>query len=201
MSFLLRKATALILITLSLVAASQLAGAALIYGKAWLAPILIERAYRQTPVEGAPVKPWPWADTYPVARLSLPRLSLQRVVLEGDSGNALAFGPGMAAGVRPGDEGMVMVSAHRDTHFRFLQEITGGDAVHLDYRGSRFRYRVRETLIADARDGRLHTALPEQGLLLVTCYPFDAVIPGGPLRFVVIAERQRPADAGGTTSL
>ncbi len=43
---------------------------------------------------GAPVKPWPWADTHPVARLIAPAQDADVLVLAGASGRTLAFGPG-----------------------------------------------------------------------------------------------------------
>lgn len=169
------------------VAVAQFAGAALIYGKAWLAPILIQRAYATGGVEARAVKPWPWADTWPVARLAVPQLGIERFVLQGDSGHAMAFGPGMAPGPHPGEPGLVMISAHRDTHFRFLKELAAGDTIDLEYAGRAFSYRVSDVVIADARVGTIAAPLPGRGLLLVTCYPFDAVTAGGPLRYVVIA--------------
>jgi sortase A len=47
---------------------------------------------------------------------------------------------------------------------------------------------VRERYVADVRSLRLPRTTIVPTLTLVTCYPFDAVIPGGPLRFVVVAE-------------
>jgi sortase A len=44
---------------------------------------------------GKVVKPWPWADTWPVARIAVPRLSVQAVVLAESSGQALAFAGGL----------------------------------------------------------------------------------------------------------
>ena len=41
--------------------------------------------------------------------------------------------------------------------------------------------------VADQRNLRLPRLTPEPTLTLVTCYPFDAVTTGGPLRYVVIA--------------
>ena len=41
--------------------------AATIEAKAFLAPILIERAWHDSQVYRVNVKPWPWADTWPVA--------------------------------------------------------------------------------------------------------------------------------------
>lgn len=171
----------------AVLAGTQFAGAALVYGKAWLAPVLIERAYEQSQAAGQPAKPWSWADSWPVARLGVPRLGIERYVMHGDNGNALAFGPGLRNGVRPGSSGLSMISGHRDTHFRFLRDLVAGDEIALEYEGEPLVYRVQRTVIADAREGTLDVPLPERGLLLVTCYPFDAIQPGGPLRFVVVA--------------
>ena len=52
----------------------QLGGAALIHGKAWLAQRLLDRAWAATLAGGHEVKPWPWADTWPVARLQVDTL-------------------------------------------------------------------------------------------------------------------------------
>src|SRR5919112_431706 len=68
-----------------------------IHIKALLAQVLLERAFAATVVGGTAVKPWPWADTWPVARVELPRLGAGAVVLHGSSGQALAFGPGHVA--------------------------------------------------------------------------------------------------------
>jgi sortase A len=171
----------------AVLAGTQFAGAALIYGKAWLAPVLIERAYGESRESGQPVRPWSWADTWPVARLGVARLGIERFVMHGDNGNAMAFGPGLAGGANPGSPGLPMISGHRDTHFRFLGDLLVDDEVTLEYEGQRLRYRVERTVIADARDGTIDAPLPGQGLLLVTCYPFDAIQPGGSLRYVVIA--------------
>ncbi|HTI46481.1 MAG TPA: sortase [Casimicrobiaceae bacterium] len=81
------------------------------------------------------------------------------------------------------------MSAHRDTHFRFLRDIAVGDDVVVELAdGARRHYTVRERYVADVRSLRLPRTTIVPTLTLVTCYPFDAVIPGGPLRFVVVAE-------------
>lgn len=182
-------------------ALSQFAAAGLIHGKAWLAPKLMERAFERAATVPRDVKPWPWADTYPAARLRIGQINLSHLVMAGDHGNALAFGPGMASGARPGQPGLTMISAHRDTHFRRLAELRRGDAAELLFAGEWHRYRVREAVIADARVGQVPAVLPTEGLLLVTCYPFDAIVPGGPLRYVVIAEKVSRSGPGGTSTL
>ena len=171
----------------AVLAGTQFAGAALIYSKAWLAPVLIEKAWDESQQRGVPVKPWSWADTWPVARLGVQRLGIERFVMHGDNGNAMAFGPGLRSGAEPGVPGLPMISGHRDTHFRFLGDLLVDDEIALEYGGRELRYRVTRAVIADAREGTIDAPLPGQGLLLVTCYPFDAVQPGGALRYVVIA--------------
>jgi sortase A len=47
---------------------------------------------------------------------------------------------------------------------------------------------VRRTYVADFRALDIPRDTPIPTLTLVTCYPFDAINPGGPLRYVVVAE-------------
>ena len=176
---------------LLLVGVQQLAGAALIQAKAWLAPRLIERSWQQTLVRGGkPTKPWPWADTWPVARLLAPRQGVRRMVLAGDSGHALAFGPGHAmASAMPGSKGLAVIGGHRDTHFAFLRSLRQGDLLQLELPNGELRsYRVEQVRIVDSRRESVPAQRGEERLLLVTCYPFDALSPGGPLRFTVSAK-------------
>ncbi|MBO9664401.1 class GN sortase [Dokdonella sp.] len=173
---------------LAVLAALPLGHAGYLHAKAQLAQVLLERAWHRAQQQGTAPRPWPWADTAPVARLRAARLGIDRIVLDGDSGRTLAFGPGWApASARPGTHGVVMISAHRDTHFGFLRDLRQGDRLALDgVRGSR-RYRVSDLRVVDSRDGLAALPAGGDGLVLVTCYPFDAIVPGGPLRYVVSA--------------
>ena len=93
-----------------------------IHAKALLAQILLERAFTETIVTGRETKPWSWADTWPVARIEIKRIHASTIVLAGSSGQALAFGPGHVENTPDaGERGVAVYSAHRDTHFRFLQ--------------------------------------------------------------------------------
>jgi sortase A len=84
----------LALAALLMLAAAGLAGQALwLQAKAVLAQHLIADAWAQSLRTGQPVKPWRWADTWPVARLTEPG-GRQHHVLASVSGEALAFGPG-----------------------------------------------------------------------------------------------------------
>jgi sortase A len=164
-----------------------------IHAKALVAQALLHRAWSITQATGIPAKPWPWADTTPVARLIAPAQQIDLLVLAGATGRTLAFGPGHHDGsALPGEDGNMVFSAHRDTHFRFLHAIAVGDPLVVEAaRGRRLRYRVRSIEVADQRALRLPGLPLERTLTLVTCYPFDAVAPGGTLRYVVTATEER----------
>jgi sortase A len=167
----------------------QFGQGAYIHAKALLAQHLIRGAWEKTLDGAREVKPWAWADTWPVARLVAPRIGADVYVLAGASGRTLAFGPGHMPGTAaPGEPGNAVISAHRDTHFAFLRELTPGDELLVETpAGVRRRFYVTATEVVDKHD--LRVLLPEGSaeLTLVTCYPFGAIDPRGPLRYVVRA--------------
>ena len=170
----------------------QVGEGAWIHAKAALAQILIKRAWADGRSGSLGTPPWPWADTHPVARLSVPELGVDEIVLSGTSGRTLAFGPGHMDGTAmPGAPGLAVVSGHRDTHFEFLREVKAGQVILLtDAAGTAHRYRVTDAQVVDAQRVGLDTTGETPQLALVTCYPFDAVSAGGPLRYVVFAEAE-----------
>jgi len=179
----------LLFFVLILLAVGFGAAAGRIYLKAWLAQRLLHRAWAVTQAEGGPVKPWPWADTWPIARLSMPGRGIDLIVLADASGRSMAFGPGLVAGTAPpGAVGNTVLSGHRDTQFRFLKDLRPGERMRLEAAdGSRRDYAVIETLIVNAHAVEILWDTGDAQLTLVTCYPFDAIAPGSPLRYVVRA--------------
>ena len=179
------------ILILSLAGFQQLGSAAWIKAKANLAQLLIGSAWEKTLVsKGAVAKPWPWADTWPVARLEVPRHKVDLYVLAGAAGNSLAFGPGYeAASAGPGQAGVTVIGGHRDTHFEFLQAMKANTLLSLQLpSGERKAYQVSAMRVVDTRrEPYLQMRGDSNELLLVTCYPFDALTPGGPLRYVVTA--------------
>jgi sortase A len=161
--------------------------------KAWAAQLLIEAAWRREQTLSQIAVPWPWADKRPVAKLTLGEGSAATtlVVLEGSSGRNLAFGPVHdAASVAPGALGNSVIEGHRDTHFKVLRAAKPGDRVTLEaLDGSRSEFAVTDVRIVDSRRTRILLDGSTARLTLVTCYPFDAINPGGPLRWLVTAER------------
>ncbi|TYC57034.1 class GN sortase [Marinobacter sp. BW6] len=155
--------------------------------KAVIAQELLEIAWAESQARQMESRPWPWADTWPVARLAIPELNDSMIVLADTHGESLAFGPGRLTG--SGDGGTVVIAGHRDTHFRRLKALETGNEVRLQARNGRWQsYLVEGARVVDSRSELIDTQrLPEGTLLLVTCYPFDSVDAGGPLRYVVRA--------------
>jgi sortase A len=160
-----------------------------IHAKALIAQVLLERAFAQALVSGQDVKPLAWADTWPVARVRVPRLGRGAIVLAGTSGQALAFGPGQVERTpAAGEPGTAIYSAHRDTHFAFLGKLDVGDDIHVVRRDGRaFRFRVTGTSVVRWDASGIDPSGAGRRLALVTCWPLDAKLPG-PLRYVVHAE-------------
>ena len=160
-----------------------------IYLKAILAQILLQNAWNHTRSGGTNVKPWPWAEMHPVARLQVPTYDEDIIVLAGTTGKSLAFGPGhVVSSAAPGTDDNVAIAAHRDTHFAFLEHITPGEFVFLETPdGVRHRYQVSQIDILHQSETEVMAKNGVKQLTLITCYPFHAITPGGPMRYVVRA--------------
>lgn len=166
------------------------AQAAWLPAKAALAQQLLQSSWQSAQADGRPHRPWPWADTHAVARLTLPRLGVSQVVLAGDSGRPLAFGPGWAeSSAAPGSPGTTIISGHRDTHFAWLRDLRRGDALTLETPQGPRGFQVASMQVVDSRRHRIAIGEDSAPLVLVTCWPFDATAPRGPLRYVVTLAR------------
>jgi sortase A len=110
-------------------------------------------------------------------------------VLSGATGNTLAFGPGhLVASSDFDQQGTKIVAAHRDTHFNFLKNIVVGDKLVItDLDGRKLGYQVASLEIVDSRHSTLKLEQSIDQLVLVTCFPFDAMAPTT-LRYKVIAK-------------
>jgi sortase A len=161
---------------------------AYIHAKALLAQVLLERAFHETITAGHPVKPWSWADTWPVARIEVKRLHASAVVLAGSSGQALAFGPGhVETTPDAGERGIAVYAAHRDTHFRFLKDVVPGDRIDVTRSDGRtFRYRADSFSVVPFDASGIDPLADGHALVLSTCWPFDALTTG-PERYLLHA--------------
>lgn len=178
------KRVTVILLALALLA---LGNGAWIHMKAQLAQVLLRAAWERTLRGATNARPWPWADTRPAARLVIEKTGSDFIVLEGANGSALAFAPAhLEHTALPGQRGNAVISAHRDTHFTALRDLVAGDAIKVQRPDGRWlEYRVAGTRVVDERDTWITRSDDAARLTLVTCYPFDAIVPGGRERYVV----------------
>ncbi len=189
-----RKASTRVVCLSALILLSAAGCASMSYGvfmkcKAVAAEQLVRGAWYEMLEGKKNVKPWPWADTVPFARIQVPSLAVDCIVLEGGTGRTLAFGPGHVDGTaQPGAPGNCAVIGHRDTSFGFLKDLDPGDAVYVTSRSNRlYKYVVRTARVVTDRDVRVYDHTGCRELTLVTCYPFDSPFPGN-RRYVVKAE-------------
>ncbi len=160
--------------------------------KAIVAQQLLEHAWKKVLTDDTISKPWPWADTWPVARLTVPRLKIDLIILAGDNGRTLAFGPGHnVSSVLPGSQGNSLISAHRDTHFNFLQYLQIGDVIHIETaHAKKSLFKVTSTNVVDMDKARFVNVPSQAAIHLVTCFPFDSILTGGSQRYIVTAVAQ-----------
>jgi len=167
----------------------QLGANASIPTKAWFAQEMMLRAWQRANCELS--QPWPWAESWPVARLLAKAGDIDLIVLAGGSDRTLAFGPGhLSASAMPGENGNSVIAGHRDTHFRFLQDLAVGESVQVERAdGSTHTFEIIDLDVVDSCRGSLLLDSDVPMLSLITWYPFDASESGGPLRYVVTARK------------
>ena len=172
------------------VAGAFLVNALYLPAKAVVAQILLEHAWQQTLDTGKLHRPWPWADAKTVAKIDFPAHNTQYIVLSGSTGPTLAFAPGHLHGSRlPNESGHMVLSGHRDTHFAVLEHVSQGETIHIHTQeGDIKTYQITSRRIIDSTEESLHLRYDADVLTLITCYPFDALHPGGPLRLRIDAE-------------
>jgi sortase A len=158
--------------------ASLTARALYLHAKAELAGVLIRRAWAQSQ-SGKSHAPWPWADTHPIARLRIPRLGYDEIVLEGATPRTLAFGPArLFSGAGLGEPGNLVLAGHRTSWFLRLESAAHGDSIELEWFDPRMgglqqrSYRVDTIRVVDPQDVTMLEPTSEDALTLVTCYPF-----------------------------
>jgi len=186
-------------VALTLVAGACLTSRALyLHAKAELAGVLIRRAWQETARSGEFRPPWPWADTHPVARLRIPRLGYDEIVLEGATPRTLTFGPSrLLSGAGLGEPGNLELAGHRTSWFEPLHGVALGDTIEVEWydaRHGRLRQRtyiVNVIRVVAPEDVSLLAPTSDDALTLVTCYPFGRG-PRSPQRYIVRASPVGP---------
>ena len=159
--------------------------------KAKVAQYLLNNAWDKTIETGDEYEPWPGFDGYPILKLSIPKIKLQQIVLSNTSGQSLAFGPSFHPETYlPKENKITAISSHRDSHGYYIRDLKINDFVILeDKENNKFTYKVINFKIINVEDKDLQFNKMSNQLLLITCYPFDAIQSGTPYRYIVSAQK------------
>lgn len=134
-----------------------------------------------------PAQPPPLAEGDVLGEISVPRLQLNAIVVQGDSSDDLKSAVGhLSNSALPGEQGNVALAGHRDTFFRPLRDIRVGDEITFKTQERSFAYIVESMKVVTPSDVSVLQPSTGHDLTLLTCYPFQYIGPA-PKRFVVFA--------------
>ncbi len=138
-----------------------------------------------------------------LTRISVPKIDLDSVIVEGTNHKSLLLGPGHLKNTpAPGDLGNSVVTGHRDTFFRHIHELEKGDSVVVQREGKTFTYEVTGKKVVEPDDLSVIRPVNDRQLTLITCYPTYYIGPA-PKRLVVfsklIGEKDQTAQASGAS--
>ncbi|MCA1682707.1 MAG: sortase [Actinobacteria bacterium] len=132
----------------------------------------------------------------PVARVRIPRIGADYVVVAGTDEASLKKGPGLYAGTSvPGLPGTVGIAGHRTTYlapFRRINELGRGDRITLEMPYGLFSYTVLGHRIVRPDDVSVFARAPYDQVVLTACNPLYSAAQ----RIVVFARLTATAPAG-----
>ena len=122
-----------------------------------------------------------------LGRITVPRLNLRAVIVEGDSREVLDKAVGHLPGTAmPGAWGNVALAGHRDRLFHPLHDIREGDLIVIESEGRSLEYKVVSTFVVPPTATEVLHSTNQRELTLITCFPFNYV-GAAPNRFIVRA--------------
>lgn len=110
-----------------------------------------------------------------IGRISVPRLGLEMVVVNGTEPATLKKGPGRETSTSmPGQGGLVYVAGHRTTYlapFARIDQLRPGDRVTLEMPYGTFVYRVTGHRVVDDQDLSVLRSRGHEEIALQACHP------------------------------
>lgn len=175
---------------ITILALGLIAHSAWLPTKAWLSSQLISYSWHKSKQSTQQIMPWPWADTHPIAKMTIARLNKQLIILQGVDPTTLAFSAGaMHQYSHLTNSKPFVIAGHKDSHFSFLQELHMKDIISLTNKeGKNQLYQVEQMEIIDSEEQALQIIEQDPSLILITCYPFNPLVSGGSLRYVITAK-------------
>lgn len=159
----------------------------------WLVQNLLHTAWVQSQASGSPMRPWPWADDWPLARLTMPSLETEQVILANMGDSGAEFAPShLRTSVLPGEQGNSVLTVPAPGYKNFLSHLQMGDTLVLESMMSgRWHYRIVNMHVVEKTDTAPLLPSSNRQLTLVSCYPCTSHS-NEALRYVVIAEEMEP---------
>jgi sortase A len=148
----------------------------------------------ETTTTSSPAPPPPTGEA--VAIIRIPKIGVEKAVVEGVGVNALKQGPGhYPTTPMPGQPGNAAIAGHRTTYgapFFRTDELEAGDLIQVTTRQGEFTYKVREKKVVKPTQNEVLDPSDENLLTLTTCNPrFSAA-----QRLVIVSElTDNPAPA------
>lgn len=127
----------------------------------------------EPPATVAPLPPVPEGE--PTARIRIPKIGVDKIVVEGVSLADLKKGPGHYPQTPlPGQEGNAAIAGHRTTYgapFNRIDELVAGDEIFVETVQGEFRYLVTEQLIVSPSQVEVLEDKGDDRLTLTACHP------------------------------
>jgi sortase A len=123
-----------------------------------------------------------------IGTLYIPSINASLSIIHGTDEEELEKGVGHYKGsVLPGEADHSILSGHRDTVFRKLEDVVLEDLIIVTTSAGTFTYQVVDIYIVDKDDRSVIRPTPEATLSLTTCYPFS-FIGDAPDRYIIHAK-------------
>jgi sortase A len=128
-----------------------------------------------------------------MGKITIPKIDIELPIIYGTSEEELKRGVGHYIGTAfPGQNDNVVLSGHRDTVFKRLDELKIGDTFNVETLDGDFTYEVYEGKIVESDDRTIIVPHSMPVLTLITCYPFN-FIGDSPQRYILTARLKAPS--------
>jgi len=157
--------------------------------KAIIGQHYLEVAWKDSLKSNKLSKPWKNADFYMIGKLTIPKLKISRVILNSVSGEALAWSIGRVTNiVSSSKNGPIILAGHRDSHMQFMSKLNIGDKIELMMTdGVLKKYEISKLDVTDKPELKIsNISIDDDSLILMTCWPFNA-LRSGPQRYILVA--------------
>ena len=126
-----------------------------------------------------------------LVRVLIPKANVDAIVVDGVTRRELSVGPGhIPSTPMPGTPGNSVITAHRDTFFRRIGDLSNGDQVIVHRAGKVYYFAVTGRKIVEPDDLSVLRPTRDAQLTLITCYPTWFIGPA-PERLIVTSQLVR----------